>query len=901
MGVWSFEAAEITNTKDLESRPIYHTPAIEEFLRFEKSQKRIISGLKGTGKTLFLKLISHHYRRIGGITCIPTSELTERLYSIDYDFSGDKAKTWASHERWKHVWRTVLSVLVLKSVKQEIPTEFLEIFPEGLGLSIGAHLSAAIRSRTVNYPKFQLLFPETLDAAIQGITQPVALFVDNIDEALARHSGYDLYRDSVEPQKQSGAHSYELWLSAQIGFLLAVRELSARNAHLKLFGTVRAEAIRDNPTPTAFNLQAMVLDLRYTPAELRGILETKLHRLQETSRQFFTRPTEKDLIRAFFPFDTIEHESVIDAEGRPYCEEIFDYLRRHTRGRPRELDFIGYGLQMIPPDFRTPEKVRELVRALSHRFFLYARNEAVPVWDPRLDTLLNKIPSNFISRRKAEGIGDKVFGKGTSAKLWGALYANGLCGAVVSAYPSGMVQRFSSHDGVAELSEMDFESSRTWVLHPCVNIATRPRRTRYQPHPRSVAGHAYPFVSEPRAPKKHLHVLIGAGKLGLGLVVPLMLLDNGTNVLIVARASDQWQKLELLDKEALGKCTLQIKYFSKAGHKPNDCRISLRVLSDRQTAWQQELRKSVRRNRCVLLISSAEASLQWAVGLGDSIGISVGPKGLETVTTAIAGTSYKAKVILGYENDEEGMRKADKLLCGKFVPTVVDRICIEREVSENTIVVRAEAYGRITALVLPEKQKLLPPVFSCAVNPEVQAITKAEEFSFVREKKKRLVNSLHAAAAALVLRALMDIGARPGTSNELLLGLIASNMEISTQLVGVKELLILSVLGTLPPNRLTGKELPGLILELNDYGEHALKRIIEEPDSPSRVLKTDMNSLSSKYDRLFADVKTLALEALHNKDIQAALPMTEKEISARLAALNEAFLKLFAKAGGRDS
>jgi hypothetical protein len=391
MGVWSFEAAEIADREDLESRPIYRTPAIEAFLHSEKSTKRIISGLKGTGKTLFLKVISHHYRRLGGVTLIPKNQLTERLYSIDYDFSGEKAKAWASNERWKHVWRTVLSVLVLKAVGQAVPPQLQTIFPDTLGLSVAGHLSAAIRSRAVSLEKFQQLFPEILDSPIQSITQPVALFLDNIDEAFARHSGYDLYLDSVQPQRQLGAHSYRLWLSGQIGFVLALRELSARNEHLKLFGTVRSEAIRDNPTPTAFNAQAMVLDLSYSPSELRSIFEIKLQALRETSPQSFSRPSERDLIKAFFLFDEIKHTSV-KANGDAYSEDTFDYLRRHTRGRPRELDFIGYGLEMIRPELRTPDRVRELVRDLSQKFFGFARNEAVPFWDTRLDRLLEKVP-----------------------------------------------------------------------------------------------------------------------------------------------------------------------------------------------------------------------------------------------------------------------------------------------------------------------------------------------------------------------------------------------------------------------------------------------------------------------------------------------------------------------------
>ncbi len=253
MSIWTFEAAEIADTDDIASRPIYRTSDISEFLSFERSQKRIICGLKGTGKTLFLKLTSYHYRRMSGFTFVPATQLTERLYSIDHDFSGERAVMWASHERWKHVWRTVLAVVVLRALRQELHAEVNELFPESLGTSVGAHLSRALKTRAGGSRLFQDMFPNRLDAAVQRISQPVAVFVDNIDEAFARHAGYDLYNQSVRVDRQSGSHSYDIWLAAQLGFILAVRELSSRNSHLKLFGTVRSEAIRDNPTQTAFN------------------------------------------------------------------------------------------------------------------------------------------------------------------------------------------------------------------------------------------------------------------------------------------------------------------------------------------------------------------------------------------------------------------------------------------------------------------------------------------------------------------------------------------------------------------------------------------------------------------------------------------------------------------------
>ncbi len=896
MNVWNFEAAEIIDGQDLESCPIYRTPDIDEFLGGERSKKRIISGLKGTGKTLFLKMISYQYRHLGGVTLIPTTELTERLYSIDYDFSDKKARSWSSHERWKHVWRTVLSVVVLKAIRHSFPSEILEIFPDNLGISIGAHLSAAIQSREIDTSRFQELFSKMLDAAIQAINQPVALFVDNIDEAFARHSGYDLHRDAIDRQSQSGSHSYELWLSAQIGFMLAVRELTTRNAHLKLFGTVRSEAIRDNPTSTAFNMQSLVLDLRYNANELRGIFEAKLHRLREIDTKSFSRPEEPDPIKAFFPFDTIEHKIVSQSADQPYLEDVFDYIRRHTRGRPRELDFIGHDLHMTPQEARTPDRVRELVRDRSSKFFGFSKNEAVPFWDPLLDDLANKISSNFILQKDAINLSSELSSVGTGIEYWNSLRANGLCGAVVNVHPNKKEQHFSNHDVFADLSEADFLSSRIWVIHPCITINAFPRRKRYRPNPRNVAGHLYPFIPEnttPKSQKKHIHVLIGAGKLGFGLVIPMLLLDKQTNVLIVARDSEKWQKL--LGAKDNFKQQLLIR-FSKW---QNPQQYNIKVVSDRQLDWQKTIQKFISRNRCVLLVMSEKSSLKYAVEQGNSVGISVGTKNIEEIVEDLAIIQCKAKVVLGFENDESALLKADTILRKHrkvLVPTVVDRICSEIEITEDGIEIRAEKHGKITAFVEKNNTKgVLPQVFLSGENLGVKVVTDRGKFSLIREQKKRLVNTLHATAAVMVHKALMDVGASKETANEAVLGLIANNMDIHIRLELIKDLLILSVLGTLPEDQLTDEILRSQIADLQDYGNDSLRRILSEPDAPSRVLQTDIQSLSSKYTRLFANVKDLALIALKNQYVKTVFPFDEREIDARLNKVNEAFIGLIAQ------
>jgi hypothetical protein len=900
--VWGFDAAALAETDDIDGRPVYKTSDIEAFLNFERSDRRVIAGLKGTGKTLFLKLTSHHYRRSlsHGFTLIPAEQLTERLYSVDHDFSAEKATVWGSPERWKHVWRTVLSVVVLKALRAPIAPEVIDLFPGHLGFSIGAHLSVAVKSRAVATQRFQELFSDHLDAGVQAISHGVAVFVDNIDEALARHAGRALEQHIVDPRPQSGTHSYDIWRSAQIGFLLATRELTDRNSHLKIYGTVRTEAIRDNPEPTAFNLGAYILDLGYSSTELRHIFSTKLKALKALRPDAFARPDVADPISAFFPFDQITHPTVEGPSGTPLTEGVFEYLRRHTRGRPRELDFLGRHLDKIPPQDRSEKNVRDVVRTLSAQFFDFARNEAVPFWDSRIDDLLALVTSNFISRRDAARLAGKIGSVGEA--LWEALRANGMCGAVLKDHPDGTVQLFSQHGGPRELSAQDFRAADRWVIHPCASIATQARRKRYTPHPHCVAGHELAFAEKTR--RKHVHLLIGAGRLGLGLVVPTLLKDAATRVLVCARWNEKrWDPM--LSAAQGGSpvwLTIRCRSLSGATRRPDE-RIPIQLVEDAGVASQHALRRALRRSRCVVLVYRTREVLHLALQLADSVGVSVGRERLEDVARDIVTAPMtRARTVLAYENDETKVDAAARLLApGGYTvaPTVVDRICPEVQFSDTGIVVEAETHGEIAAY-LPNGASRVPGCFGDGAGKEARRVKTREEFLLLREKKKRLVNSLHFAAAALGWQALKRAGADRSVTSAKIMGLVSGNMEIAGVLDGLRDVMVLAVLsaGNLLTESMDATSLANTVRELDAYGQGAIRRIQDSYDALSRVLNGDPKTVNSKYTRLFADVEHQALAALVHPTVRKLFPgMDKSEISGRLAALKEAIITLLGPDG----
>ena len=171
-------------------------------------------------------------------------------------------------------------------------------------------------------------------------------------------------------------------------------------------------------------------------------------------------------------------------------------------------------------------------------------------------------------------------------------------------------------------------------------------------------------------------------------------------------------------------------------------------------------------------------------------------------------------------------------------------------------------------------------------------ISSKADFIFQRSKKRRLVNSMHAAAAALVHLALIRAGQGPRPQTT---GSWASLPKIWTsesQLIGIKELMILAVLSTLEKLP-EGADLQKEISALNAYADQSLKRILDGADSPSRVLQLTSKSLAQKYRKLFEDVPAKVATAMQNPGESVPLsPVSEVAVKARMDALDITFGRL---------
>jgi beta-phosphoglucomutase-like phosphatase (HAD superfamily) len=246
-----------------------------------------------------------------------------------------------------------------------------------------------------------------------------------------------------------------------------------------------------------------------------------------------------------------------------------------------------------------------------------------------------------------------------------------------------------------------------------------------------------------------LHLHFGAGRLGLGLVLPAMM-EGGQPFVIVQRPSAAWtHALESGQSEVrLNGSTLVTL----------DVASSVRDLNRLQSIGKKAL----------LVLSDDPAMLATLVSRATSYSCSIGGKDLDgalaPLIQSIHAVHAQAKVSIGSnetpvpvplyacENDHDAVEKLAEKLTGlvDVVPVLVDRVCTAREMRQDgSIDVATEAYAGDLVLSPSTGAISRPPIpfGGCTVR---QPRT-SEGASFLHRKKILTVNGTHTTLAFLTL------------------------------------------------------------------------------------------------------------------------------------------------------
>jgi len=395
---WNLEIYRGFDSDFKEDQLLLNQP-IREFL--DSEDKFFLVGAKGLGKTLFLRYKSNLYHNRYGSSFqfnVSQTELTENLNIHAFAFSKEDLLRFRDEKIWRLIWELALWIMVFRLKDAPINPRLDKMIHSSKELSnILSHLLNH-RNKIDQYHAFVGEFQEQKSK----IQSAVALFIDDVDQALHALLNAPHHTDTYFEDEQSP--SVEVWVNAQMGLVGAVYNLSRQNAHIKIYATIRKEAFEAYQGQMRINYRQHICTLQYTKGEIKEIFEKNIQLIEPADLQdrFANAP-----IGRFLGFDEFPHRFAVGPDDKRRVEEAFNFIYRHTYGRPREIVLIGYELNVLVSTLMYRglneetrySEVRVLVNRVSNELLQQYKQEVIPYWDEvRLQHFISSVRSNVIAK-----------------------------------------------------------------------------------------------------------------------------------------------------------------------------------------------------------------------------------------------------------------------------------------------------------------------------------------------------------------------------------------------------------------------------------------------------------------------------------------------------------------------
>lgn len=482
---WAIDAAGVDVSK---AGTPYCTPQLRAYLSEGiGSLHRILVAPKGYGKTLYLKCKARQIREKYG-----DSVLTHPSRVQDVEFlklSLDWREQWHDVARltintWSLLWQFVL---LSKGVQLAgVPSEADNYLRELLSRTsepVSDLLSAVIRDRDqLSTNLTQRL--RVARRAFNDAESSVAIFIDNADEMFVGLNRVDQFSDteldeqsSIEVAKANPA----MWHAAQVGLLLAVRELERSAPGLSVYTTLRAEAVNTARHEDALQAKSYVVPIHYSADDLKEIFAWHVNRMPTED---LVEPGRTDPAERLMGSEPLEHRYV-RFEGKLLQEEPFNLLLRHTTHSPRDLIVVGGGIARLPKSERVGagrnSSIRRAIDSAVSSLFLYFQSNAIPRWDMTWQNTLREVNGPVIQGDLA---GVQLGSAGPK------LYAYGLLGiAERTGRPGRYSQLFLTQwDNAYAAQGSTLPKSDYYFLHPWLQEWASRQSPNFQSEPSNVIG-----------------------------------------------------------------------------------------------------------------------------------------------------------------------------------------------------------------------------------------------------------------------------------------------------------------------------------------------------------------------------------------------------------------------------
>jgi hypothetical protein len=458
---WATDANQI-DIHDLD-RVVFRTEAINDFLK--SKNRTFLSATKGLGKTLLLTykrhLLTSGKASKQTVTLIPEGRPYLDFMSELRSLSARYREPLAKLNTTKRLWNAALRISVLSHHEGLIGADEgfeLEAFPQRVRrwLTGSKVQPTVVFKELTSSPVSELnrLIDDTenfLDQKMRSIHSGTYLFVDKVDQAVR-----------LLPRQS--------WVNVQAGLIEAAWEMMNANSHIRVFATIREEAFANYESDVKSNLFGSTTRLQYSESELASMLD-QLAQCYEGSRDF----------RDFVGLNVIRHAQ------RPDPEDSYQFVRRHTFGRPRDLVAMASAMSTKRASL-SEDRFRKTVYDTSATSLVSNIFDEVHVFLTCLHDRDNRqrflaaVPQNILDRNEAVEVCEQFNGLAPgSLQHFGDdseeifhpfrdLFLAGLLGVVELDHESGnLIQRFRQPQDILQDVGFELPESDYYLIHPALN------------------------------------------------------------------------------------------------------------------------------------------------------------------------------------------------------------------------------------------------------------------------------------------------------------------------------------------------------------------------------------------------------------------------------------------------
>ncbi len=879
---WIVESKQINSDKDFSMDLLYRTNDIDDFL--QRTDICSISATKGFGKTFALKIKSINYRSDKtGATFIPQKELVDKFIPAHRpSISAQNKIQFNDIEKHSRLWELAIIITVISNTELlESVEKLYEKHPILRGLfayEYSKSLQLNYSYLIDNYQIFHRIINKEknlrriLIGILQSLTHAVYVFLDNIDEYyLEEQANY--------------IHEGDIWFNSQIALIKCIYQIDQLSSHLHIYFTTRKRVLDKLQDQDVMYTQYMssISEIKYAKHELKKIFINNIKK-EQVDRLVFPDKLHKDPLLSFTGLSKIKNLS----NSKNKSEDIFDYIYRHTFGRPRDLMGLGRSISHMAVESRKNiDELRTKVNNKSYDIGKQYIEELKYFIDVDFDKLCQLIKKNVLTKKEIKEIcckyngfepnhnclecngGDKYL------NIFSILHLQGLIG--YEKYDrfnsSSLWRQYFVTSGQQYISDdvIPLPDSEKYFIHPCFTEFIKKYRkdnnlSEFVPDKEVIVGNAIETQKKKNeVSKSNIHIHFGAGKLGVGLA--LKHFEKYNKIIIIQRDSEKVRKYSDGEKISFETRTEQREttlFKAKV----------IREVSDINFTNKEH----------VYFISNTESKIKSLLSYGNSFSSALGPKGMIGIIKYFDNIKFdEEKNFYPFEND---VNSVDNFFCSVNneklirVNVMADRICTSIKLLQKKIYVVAENYYETVIHAVNDKV-----IHELDLDFYRTRLVNEKDYQYYYDRKFYIVNGLHMMFAIINYEKLSTQSrvclkkARNIPSN-----IFLQDEEMIESLKRLIEMQSLRIL--LKHNEPFGKSNDKEYSNLLEYGDNVIERFDNPDDTLERIFNLNSETISNRklkiYDRFLILLPLISKEKKALLDLQI---LEENEIDQIIDAV----------------